>query len=264
MNARSITPSIPRNLPTGSSAREAYARSETPSMLTLAKSHIISPAGSAVITARQSTFSTFCFIVFFKRLGIFGFLNEGSSRTNMLCSPFNTVLLRQSEQSSVITIDAHKNAVKSSAQAKLLFAKNIVMIAISSGNLPLQGVSEFVSIATRRSLGESIIRQPVTPTALQPYPIQVVSACLPHPPQQAKALSVLKARRGRSPSSSIYENIGKNTAIGGSITATTQKSTRRTPYTARLTKPSLTPTEISSPASLSSRNENSCCKSCDG
>ncbi len=40
--------------------------------------------------------------------------------------------------------------------------------SVGGGNLPLQGESEFVMIATRRSRGESIILQPVTPTALQP------------------------------------------------------------------------------------------------
>lgn len=39
---------------------------------------------------------------------------------------------------------------------------------VGGGNLPLQGESEFVMIATSRSRGESIILQPVTPTALQP------------------------------------------------------------------------------------------------
>ena len=39
---------------------------------------------------------------------------------------------------------------------------------VGGGNLPLQGDSEFVMIATKRSRGESIILHPVTPTALQP------------------------------------------------------------------------------------------------
>ena len=48
------------------------------------------------------------------------------------------------------------------------------------GNLPLQGMKLFVSTASSRSRFESIIRQPVTPTALQPKPMHIVSACLPH------------------------------------------------------------------------------------
>ena len=49
--------------------------------------------------------------------------------------------------------------------------KNIVIIAISVGNRPLQGTKLFVMIAIRRSRGESMIRQPVTPAALQPNPM---------------------------------------------------------------------------------------------
>ena len=57
--------------------------------------------------------------------------------------------------------------------------KNIVIIAISVGNRPLQGTKLFVMIAIRRSRGESMIRQPVTPAALQPNPMHMVNACLP-------------------------------------------------------------------------------------
>ena len=57
--------------------------------------------------------------------------------------------------------------------------KNMVIIEIIVGNRPLQGTKLLVIIAINRSLGESIIRQPVTPTALQPNPIHIVSACFP-------------------------------------------------------------------------------------
>lgn len=40
-------------------------------------------------------------------------------------------------------------------------------------NLPLHGTNEFVSIAIKRSLGELIMRHPVTPAALQPKPIHM-------------------------------------------------------------------------------------------
>ena len=52
-------------------------------------------------------------------------------------------------------------------------AKNMVIIAIIVGNLPLHGTKLFVSIAISRSLGESIILHPVIPTALQPKPIHM-------------------------------------------------------------------------------------------
>ena len=42
-----------------------------------------------------------------------------------------------------------------------------------------------------------MIRHPTTPAALQPKPMQVVSACLPQAPQLLKHLSRLKATLGR-------------------------------------------------------------------
>ena len=57
--------------------------------------------------------------------------------------------------------------------------KNIVIIDISIGNLPLQGIKEFVIIAISLSRGESIILHPVTPQALHPIPIAIVRHCLP-------------------------------------------------------------------------------------
>ena len=76
-------------------------------------------------------------------------------------------------------------------------AKNMVIIAIRAENLPLQGTKLFVKIARSLSLGESIILQPITPTTLQPKPMQVVRACFPHAPQHLNALSILYAIRGR-------------------------------------------------------------------
>ena len=57
--------------------------------------------------------------------------------------------------------------------------KNRVMMAIRVGNFPLQGTSEEVRMAMSRSLGLSMIRQPVTPQALQPRLMHMVRACLP-------------------------------------------------------------------------------------
>ena len=100
-----------------------------------------------------------------------------------------------------------------------------------AGNRPLQGTKLLVKDATSRSRGESIIRQPVTPTALQPNPMHMVRACLPQAPAFWKQWSRVKATRGRYPKSSSRVNKGKNTAMGGSITDTTQDSTRQTPMT---------------------------------
>lgn len=51
--------------------------------------------------------------------------------------------------------------------------KNMVIIAIMVGKRPLQGTKLLVIIAMRRSLGESIIRQPTIPAALQPNPMHM-------------------------------------------------------------------------------------------
>ena len=100
--------------------------------------------------------------------------------------------------------------------------KNIVIIAISIGNLPLQGTKLFVIIPISLSLGESIILHPTIPAALHPKPIHIVKACFPQALHFLKKLSKLKAILGRYPKSSRRVNKGKNIAIGGSITDTTQ------------------------------------------
>ena len=43
----------------------------------------------------------------------------------------------------------------------------------------MQGTRELVSWAVSRSRGESIMRQPVTPQALQPKPMHMVRLCRP-------------------------------------------------------------------------------------
>ena len=50
----------------------------------------------------------------------------------------------------------------------------------------MHGIKLFVKMAERRSLGESMMRQPITPASLQPKPMQAVSACLPQPPQRLR------------------------------------------------------------------------------
>lgn len=75
------------------------------------------------------------------------------------------------------------------------------------------------------------MRQPVTPTALQPSPMHIVSPCLPHAPQRRKQPSREKAIRGKNPASSNSENKGKKIAIGGSMTDTTHAVVRTAPST---------------------------------
>lgn len=83
------------------------------------------------------------------------------------------------------------------ANTQALPEKNIVISEISIGNLPLQGIKLFVTVAISLSLGDSIMRQPVTPQALQPIPIAIVRPCLPCAPHFEKNLSRLNAILGK-------------------------------------------------------------------
>lgn len=74
-----------------------------------------------------------------------------------------------------------------------------------------------------------MILHPVTPAALQPNPMQVVNACLPQALHRLNLSSKLKATLGRYPESSKSVNIGKNIAMGGSITAIIHVNTQYTP-----------------------------------
>ena len=107
--------------------------------------------------------------------------------------------------------------------------KNIVSMAMRVGKRPLHGTKLLVSMASKRSRGESIIRAPTMPAALHPHPIDMVSACLPHARQRKNTWSKLYAIRGRYPTSSSNVKRGKNIAIGGNITDTTVAVVWKTP-----------------------------------
>ena len=103
-------------------------------------------------------------------------------------------------------LEADKVAVKlinrssrrrSAANTELSLAKKILTIAINMGSRPLHGVKLAVMIAMSRSRGDSIIRHPVTPAALQPSDMQVVRQCFPQLPAFLKQLSRRLATRGR-------------------------------------------------------------------
>lgn len=53
--------------------------------------------------------------------------------------------------------------------------KNMVMMAIMVGKRPLHGTKLLVIMAIRRSLGESMIRQPMIPAALHPKPMHMTA-----------------------------------------------------------------------------------------
>ena len=122
----------------------------------------------------------------------------GSSSTKPLSRPRSSVAERSPVAANVSSTAPAITPVSSSAGTKAPpAAKNIVISAISAGKRPLQGIKAFVSIASSRSRGESMMRQPTTPAALQPSPMHIVSACLPQAWQRLNGRSRLYATRGR-------------------------------------------------------------------
>ena len=119
-------------------------------------------------------------------------------------------------------------------------------------------------MAHARSRRDSMMRQPVTPQALQPMPMHIVSACLPQLCERRKQRSTLNASRGRKPTSSSSVNSGKKMAIGGSITATTQPVVRKAPSASSARSGSGAPRAFSSDESSPSRKVNSRMRSCEG
>jgi len=94
--------------------------------------------------------------------------------------PFKIVFERIKDTSKVIKIPNNTIAVR--ARVDVIDWKappevppiNMVPIAISVGNRPLQGTKTLVRVAINLSLGDSIILQPITPAALQPKPMHMV------------------------------------------------------------------------------------------
>ena len=165
---------------------------------------MINPAGAATVTAlprtkesaiKNRTNDHFADL----RTPIRGEL-EGKKEEG---TPFKNVLDKIRETSKVITTPRTITAINQTAETidrrdEITFpAKNMVIIAIRVGKRPLQGTKLLVMVAIKRSRGESIIRQPTTPQALQPNPIAIVNACLPCAHAFLKYLSMLKAIRGR-------------------------------------------------------------------
>ena len=231
IKAVNITPSNPISLAKGSKKSVIYLSNETSETFIFASNHITIPAGKATTTALPSTYKVLSNIERTIVFPIFGALYGGNSNVNDDGWPLSTVLDKIFDDTKVIKIPSI--TVLSiiitptiEENAPVLFPiKNIVIIEIIVGNLPLHGTNEFVNIAINLSRGESIILAPVTPQALQPNPIHIVKACFPHALHFLNTLSILKAIRGKYPTSSSSVNSGKKIAIGGSITATTQERT---------------------------------------
>lgn len=172
-------PSMPRNFP-GTSRKPASFESIVISPTeALARIQIRSPAGAATRHALPSTKIVRSNIDLIMTLPICGRLYGGSSRVNDDGTPFKTVIERSHDARSVAATPRTITPSRIIADEKDFpipvteAVKNIVIIVISDGNLPLQGTKLLVRIAIRRSLGESIIRHPVTPAALQPKPMHM-------------------------------------------------------------------------------------------
>ena len=127
----------------------------------------------------------------------------GSSSVKAEASPLSTVRDSSHDTASVnatpsSTMATTEPAATTDASAGgKAAATNTVASRISVGNRPLHGTKLLVRIATSRSRGESMMRVAITPAALQPKPIAMLSACLPWAPARRKRKSRLKATRGR-------------------------------------------------------------------
>ena len=104
---------------------------------------------------------------------------------------------RALETAKVINTPRTMNIVRSRADKRDSKAppdtptKNMDIMAIRVGNLPLQGTKLLVIMAMIRSLGESMMRHPTIPAALHPNPMHMVRACLPQAWQLLNGLSRL-------------------------------------------------------------------------
>lgn len=231
INAASKTPSNPIILAIGSRKSVICFKIEISEIVILAKSHITIPVGNATKAARPKTNNVLSKTERTIVLPILGTLYGGNSNVKEDASPFNNVLDNNLDERNVIIIPSNITKTKIATPTKeentpVHFPiRNIEIIEIIAGNLPLHGTNVFVSIAISLSRGESIIRAPTMPHALHPKPIHIVKACFPHALHFLKVLSILKAILGKYPKSSSNVNSGKNIAIGGNITETTHVKT---------------------------------------
>ena len=153
-----------------------------------AVSHISRPAGAATAAARPRTKRVRSKIERIMTLPICGLRYGGSSRVKEEGMPFKMVLDSRRDTAKVIPTASAISSARSTADrtessgAAMLPKKNMDIMDMIVGKRPLQGTKLFVTAAISRSLGESMIRQPVTPAALHPNPMHIVNACLPHAP----------------------------------------------------------------------------------
>ena len=103
-----------------------------------------------------------------------------------LGSPCKTEPLSSAVAKKVIPTLSMTKAVRIPAPIREFEEKKSEISTIKAGNRPLQGTRALVRIASSRSRGEVMMRQPITPAALHPNPMAMVRACLPQPPQRSK------------------------------------------------------------------------------
>ena len=231
INASSMTPPRPNVFANGSKNKDICFITDKPFMLIFESIHISSPIGADMITARANIWSVLSNMERIITLPILGFLKGGISSMNDDGNPFNIVFDSIFDTIKVMIIDKIINPVNSNVEEMLDVAKKIVINVIIVGNFPLHGTKEFVNIAINLSLLVSIILEPTTPHELQPKPIHIVKDCFPCAHAFLNSLSILNAILGKKPESSNNVKRGKNIAIGGSITDTTQERVLYIPFT---------------------------------
>lgn len=173
-NPESIVPSRPKSFAKGSRKPAKSSSTVFSPKKEFEHSQIITPAGAATVIAlprilrvRSKTERTITF-------PIFGILYGGSSRVKLAGIPLSTVFESIFETKSVMSTEKATNPVRIAAPSREESVKNIAISAIIAGSLPLQGIKLFVIMEMSLSRGESMILEPVTPTAPQPIPMHML------------------------------------------------------------------------------------------
>lgn len=202
IKASRITPSSPISEPRGSKNPDICARIDKSPIFIFARIQIRSPHGIDAVQALPSTKIVLSRSERTSTFPICGRRYGGNSSVYELDSPLSTVFESIYDMASVANTPSRiipRSTAPDNTEPNIppIVTKNIVITAMTVGKRPLQSMKLLVIIAMRRSREESIIRQPVTPQALQPSPIAIVIACLPQAPEHLKQPSRLNAIRGR-------------------------------------------------------------------
>ena len=183
-NPSRITPSSPMNCAGVSRSAAQCAKMEPPPIWQLVKHQITAPAGAAARQALPSTKIVRSSSERTSTLPNWGLRYGGSSSVKEDGTPRRMVCDSRRDTANVTKTPSRISPSSNRAElterhSPLPAAKNREIQVIMVGNLPLQGIKLLVRMAISRSRGESIMRQPVTPAALQPKPMHMVSPCLP-------------------------------------------------------------------------------------